>query len=125
MYREYYGEEGMSIVHFRYLRADVEKMLLKIDKSTKGKIDMQTIRVLYFELGYITGRVDERVKDLIKNSSKRKDYMELLNQLGKRRIKLEGLLERYSGTEKELQNIIISRRYSYSQEVISNKQVKV
>lgn len=115
----------MSIVHFKYLRADVEKMLLRTDKATKGKIDMQAIRVLYFELGHITGRVNERVKDLTKNSSKRKDYMELLNQLGKRRIKLEGLLERYGGTTKESQHIIISRTYSYSQEVISNKQVKV
>lgn len=89
----------MSIVHFRYLRSDVEKMLLRIDKATKGKIDMQAIRLLYFELGHITGRVDERIKDLTKNSLKTKDYMELLNQLGKRRIKLEGLLERYDGTK--------------------------
>lgn len=89
----------MNIVHFRYLRSDVEKTLLKIDKGTKGKIDMQLIRELYFELGYITGRVDERVKELTKNSPKRKDYMEILNQLGKRRIKLEDLLERYNGTK--------------------------
>ena len=111
----------MSIVHFRYLRADVEKMLLKIDNATKGKIDVQAIGVLYFELGEITGRVDERIKDLTKYSPKKKDYMELLDQLGKRRIKLEDILRRYSGIKKEPQNTIILRRYSYSQEIISDK----
>lgn len=115
----------MSIVHFRHLRKDAEDMLLKIDQATKGKIDMQVIRKLYFELGYITGRIDERVKDLIKNSPKKKDYKGLLNKLEKRRIKLEGLLDRYGSKQIETHSTTIVRRYSYSQEIINNNRLKV
>lgn len=115
----------MSIVHFRYLRKDAENMLLQVDQTTKGKIDMQVIKKLYFGLGHITGRVDERVKDLVKNSSKKKDYMDLLNELEKRRTKLEGLLDRYGSKQIEIQSTTIVRRYSHSQEVDNNKQLKV
>lgn len=114
----------MNIVRFRYLRADAEKMLLKIDQQTKGIINISVVRELYFELGYITGRVDERVKDLTKNSTRKTDYIEILSQLKKRRIKLEGLLERYDKITNETQSMIISRKYLYSPESVDSKKLK-
>lgn len=115
----------MNIVRFRYLRDDVKEMLLKIDEQTKGIVNISNIRDLYFELGYITGRVDERVKDLTKTSVKKKDYMEILSELEKRRSKLEGLLERYSHLINESQDMIVSIKYLYKSENINDKKVKI
>lgn len=115
----------MNIVRFRYLRDDVKEMLLKIDEQTKGRINISNIRELYFELGYITGRVDERVKDLTKASTKKKDYIDILSELEKRRSKLEGLLNRYSHIPNETQNRIISGKYLYNPVNVNHKQVKM
>ena len=115
----------MNKVLFRYLRADVKKILLKIDYQTKGKIDISNIRELYFELGYITGRVDERIKDLIKTSTKKKDYVDILSELEKRRIKLEGLLDRYGHVPDETKNRMISGKYSCNLVNVNHNKVKM
>lgn len=110
----------MSIVHFKYLRKDAEQILLKVDQATKGKIDILAIRKLYFELGHMTGRVEERVKDLVKASTKKEDYIYLLNELKKRRFKLEDIMEWYTEKKVAVQNTTIIMRYSTQQEINKN-----
>ena len=107
----------MSIVHFRHLRNDTKKILLEVDKATSGKIDIALIKDLHFRLGCMTGRINERIKDLVKYSPKRKDYMDLLNELDKRRIKLEGLIDRYANRQVQMKSKTIVIRCAHNQEV--------
>lgn len=115
----------MSIVHFRYLRQDAERILSQVDHATKGQINMQQIKNFYFEVGRIVGRVEERIKDLVKYSPKRKDYVDLLEQLEKRCDKLSGLLDRYGCKQEETQHTNRTRRSLYikqsNNKLVNNK----
>ena len=71
---------------FRWLQRDAKLMIGEVDKAITGKLDMDNIIELQWQVGKMGGRIEERVKDL-----KRKPnpiYAELLNELKKRHYRL-------------------------------------
>lgn len=75
---------------FRWLQRDAKLIIEEVDKAINGKLDVDKIIDLQWQVGNMGGRIQERVKDL-----KRKPnpiYAELLSELKKRHYRLGNII---------------------------------
>lgn len=96
---------------FRWLQSDAKQMIEEVDKATNGKLDMNKIKKLQWQVGKMGGRIEERVKDL-----KRKPkpiYAELLDELEKRHYRLGNIIamQTNQSIERQRTNFVIRCPY--------------
>lgn len=107
---------------FRWLQRDAKQMIEEVDKATNGKLDMNKIMKLQWQVGKMGGRIEERVKDL-----KRKPnpiYAELLSELEKRHYRVGNIIAMQKNQSETMQrrNLVIRCPY---QNVVKQEHTRV
>lgn len=101
----------MIPIWFRWLQRDAKRMIEEVDKATNGKLDMNKIMELQWQLGKMGGRIEERVKDLKEKPNP--IYAELLDELEKRYYRLYDVIAMQKNQSEAMQrrNLVIRCPY--------------
>lgn len=106
---------------FRWLRRDAKRMIEEVDKAINGKLDVDKIIDLQWQVGNMGGRIQERVKDL--KGKPNPIYAELLDELKKRHYRLGNIIVMQKNQSEVMQRRNLVTRGPY-QSIVKQQHIK-